>query len=188
MIGSQLTPNAQQQHVLQPPATDGGAIASLVLGIIGVMGCLALAGIPALILGVTARRRITQSGGTRQGEGLAIAGIILGALGLLETLGAVAIAVPLVLSARGGYRQAQSNNARTSAHAIQAAADLWRVDHADDCPTAAQLEADGELSPSSTIDDPWGMPYVIDCTSSTTSVRSFGPDRTDGTADDVEAR
>jgi Domain of unknown function (DUF4190)/Protein of unknown function (DUF2510) len=53
--------------------TDGYAIASLITGIVGVP-------IVPLVLGVIARNRIRESGGLKEGNGLAIAGIILGSI------------------------------------------------------------------------------------------------------------
>jgi Domain of unknown function (DUF4190) len=55
--------------------TNGLAIASLVCGIVG---CFTITAIVAIVLGFVARNQIEQSGGTQQGSGMALAGIILG--------------------------------------------------------------------------------------------------------------
>jgi len=60
-------------------ATNGKAIASLVLGLVAF--CIWPAGIVALILGTMAKGEIDGSGGRQKGEGLAIWGIVLGVLG-----------------------------------------------------------------------------------------------------------
>jgi hypothetical protein len=60
------------------PATNGMAIASLVCGIGQIVGG-PIAGIAAIILGHQARRRIRQTG--EQGDGMAVAGLILGYIG-----------------------------------------------------------------------------------------------------------
>lgn len=57
------------------PRTNGLAIASLVCGIIG---CFSVTAIVAIVLGFIARNQIRESGGTQQGDGMALAGIILG--------------------------------------------------------------------------------------------------------------
>ncbi len=57
------------------PKTNGLAIASLVFGIIP---CTGITSILAIVLGFIARNQIEQSGGTQQGSGMALAGIILG--------------------------------------------------------------------------------------------------------------
>jgi len=65
--------------------TNGLAIASLVCGIVG---CFTITAIVAVVLGFVARNQIEKSGGTQQGSGMALAGIILGfvwiGLGFIE--------------------------------------------------------------------------------------------------------
>jgi hypothetical protein len=56
--------------------TNGFAIASLVLGILGGFACFGW--ILALVFGYMARSQIDASGGMQRGRGMAIAGIILG--------------------------------------------------------------------------------------------------------------
>jgi hypothetical protein len=69
-----------------PPvaATNGKATASLVTGIASLVlsWCcgLGLAGVVAIALGVKARKEIAASGGTQQGDGLALGGIVTGAI------------------------------------------------------------------------------------------------------------
>ena len=55
--------------------TNGSAIASLVLSILGLFGIGSLLGI---VFGHRARREIRASGGYEGGEGLATAGIVIG--------------------------------------------------------------------------------------------------------------
>ena len=55
--------------------TNGSAVASLVLSVVGLCGIGSLLGI---IFGHRARREIRQSGGYQGGDGLALAGIIIG--------------------------------------------------------------------------------------------------------------
>jgi Domain of unknown function (DUF4190) len=59
------------------PKTSGAAIASLVCGILGFLTG-PITGIPALITGHIARKRIRNSGGTLAGSGMALTGLILG--------------------------------------------------------------------------------------------------------------
>ena len=65
--------------------TSGRATTSLVLGIASVVVCCLgpLLGIPAIVLGVAARREIGRSEGRTSGDGLALGGIISGVLGSL---------------------------------------------------------------------------------------------------------
>jgi hypothetical protein len=64
-----------------PKRSDGMAIASLVTGITSIFCCGLITGIPAIILGLLARNRITRSSGALGGGGMATAGVILGFAG-----------------------------------------------------------------------------------------------------------
>lgn len=67
-----------------PPKTNGFAIASLVLGILGLfLFYTVLLPLLAVIFGGIAMYQINQSQGQQQGRGLAIAGLVLGILGLV---------------------------------------------------------------------------------------------------------
>src|SRR5438270_10518057 len=82
-VPSQYPPQAQPYRPYQPPKTDGGAIASMVLGIASVALCLTfVAGIPAIILGHISLSRIKKSMGRLKGEGMALTGLILGYISL----------------------------------------------------------------------------------------------------------
>lgn len=68
------------------PRNDGRAITSLVLGITS-LACAGYLGIilavPAVVFGVRARRTIAASNGWRRGDGMAVAGIVLGIIGIV---------------------------------------------------------------------------------------------------------
>lgn len=66
--------------------TDGRATASMVLGILSLVCAGLLTGIPAVILGFMARGDIERSEGAKTGAGLALAGMITGAIGTLISL------------------------------------------------------------------------------------------------------
>jgi hypothetical protein len=65
--------------------TSSGAVTALVLGIASIVVCCLgpLLGVPAIIVGVRARKEIGSSEGRTGGDGLALGGIIAGALGSL---------------------------------------------------------------------------------------------------------
>jgi hypothetical protein len=69
----------QQPMYVQRPATNGKAVASLVLGILCLYG---IGSILALIFGFMARNEIDASGGAQTGRGMATAGIVLGFIGI----------------------------------------------------------------------------------------------------------
>jgi predicted acyltransferase len=60
--------------------TSGLAIASLVTGLL--FWCLVVPGIVAVVLGYLALEEIADSGGRKRGRGMAIAGIVLGWVGI----------------------------------------------------------------------------------------------------------
>lgn len=66
-----------------PRQTSGLAIASLVLSIIWVLG---LGSLLAVIFGFVARKDIKRSAGLKGGDGLAVAGIVIGIVGLVGAI------------------------------------------------------------------------------------------------------
>lgn len=84
-------PSSQPWGAVPPPGygyatasrTNGLAIASLVLGILWLGG---VGSILALVFGYIAKSQIDASGGTEGGRSLAVAGIVLGYVGLGLTL------------------------------------------------------------------------------------------------------
>ena len=58
----------------------------MILGILGPLCCGIFTAIPALILGIMARKEIDASGGNQTGRGMAIAGIILGIVGIIVSI------------------------------------------------------------------------------------------------------
>ncbi len=90
------------------PVPSGMAIASMVLGIIGVLGAAILTSVPAIICGHIARRQIRDAEGRVGGEGMALTGLILGylttALSVLA-IGFVIVMMWFVVDAAGssGY-------------------------------------------------------------------------------------
>ncbi len=82
--------------MMAPPRTNGYAVASLICGV-GQFFFLTFASIPAVILGHMARRRIRQTG--EQGDGMALAGLILGWIGIGITVIVAAFVVAVVATA-----------------------------------------------------------------------------------------
>lgn len=62
------------------PQAEKGATTSLVLGIVGFFVCGIILGPAAVIEGVKARKRIRESNGMLTGDGMALAGIVLGSI------------------------------------------------------------------------------------------------------------
>ena len=81
----------------QARKTNGMAIASLVLSLVWVCG---IGSILAIVFGFQAKGQIDRSGGAEEGRGLAIAGIVVGFLGLAFPL--LALLFTLAPSAGSG--------------------------------------------------------------------------------------
>jgi len=96
-------PAAAPAGPLPDARTDGKAVASLILGIGGLTFFSIFAGIPAVILGHMSRSNIKKSMGALKGEGMALAGLIMGYISFLAIpfiLIIAAIAIPNLLRAR----------------------------------------------------------------------------------------
>jgi hypothetical protein len=91
-----------QPIYVQRPATNGKAVASLVLGILCLYG---IGSILALIFGFIARKEIDASGGSQSGRGMATAGIVLGFIGIGIMLLLIALILFSVPTSSGGQFQ-----------------------------------------------------------------------------------
>ncbi len=97
----------------QPEAPkEGKATASMVLGILSLL-CLGIfAGIPAIILGHISRSNIRKSMGRLKGDGMALAGLIMGYISVAYTavvfMIIMAIAIPNLIQARKTANEASA--------------------------------------------------------------------------------
>ena len=84
------------------------------------------------------------------------------------------------------FKEAKIKTAATGCQTVKQAAELYMsMDAAGDaCPTIQDLVGNKRLEASKT-DDPWGMPYKINCAEGEIHVSSSGNDRKDGTPDDI---
>lgn len=80
------TPNPGFPGNQPMPQSNKKAMWSMILGIISIVCCGILAGIPALILGNQAKAEIAASHGGQTGEGQAKAGVILGWISIALTI------------------------------------------------------------------------------------------------------
>lgn len=120
-----------------PPQTSGKAVASLICGLLSFVTCI-FTGIPAFILGIWGLSDIGKSDGRLTGKGMAITGMITGAMGSSITVIGILVALllPAVSAARDAARRVQTmNNLKIIAMAIQG----YEVDHGQ-FPWAAQGE------------------------------------------------
>jgi hypothetical protein len=111
------------------PQRSGLALASMILGICGIVLCLGpLTGIPAVICGHMAQSKIKQSGGVIGGGGMAVAGLITGYISFLwivVTLMLAAIAIPNFIKAK---QKAEQNLCVNNLKSIQGAKEQWAIE------------------------------------------------------------
>jgi hypothetical protein len=130
-------------EIPQQPKTSALAIWSLVLGILSLACFSILAAIPGVICGHKALSRIKHSGGLISGQGLAIAGLVTGYLGIAWAIIFIpmmmAIAIPNFVKAR---ETAQTNACINNLRQIDAAKNEWALENnktTNDIPTAQDL-------------------------------------------------
>jgi len=109
---------------------------------------------------------------------------------LIEVLIVVAIlsliAAGVTVAVFPKLKEAQVRTTEGNAREIRAAVNRWRgLKGGSDCPTISQLVQDKEIDSASKTDDAWGTPYKITCTEDDVIVVSAGPDKKEGTADDI---
>ena len=92
-------PGYRPPGYVRPLPTDGMAVASLILAIVGFFICPVVGGALGIIFGYVAKGNIRNSGGTLGGDGLATWGIILGFINLALVVIGVIIAIIVVLAA-----------------------------------------------------------------------------------------
>jgi hypothetical protein len=126
-----------------PPRNSALAIWSLVLGILSLTCFSIFSAIPGVICGHQALSKIKQSSGTLTGQGLAIAGLVTGYLGILWAVIVIplmlAIAIPNFVKARD---TAQANVCIENLKVIDTAKNQWALENkktSTDTPTESDL-------------------------------------------------
>jgi len=95
------------------PQTNGKATAALWTGVgalVLVLCCIGgLLGVVPIVLGLKARSEIRSSGGRQSGDGLALTGIILGALAVLASLALIALVAVLFANGSSAFERYDSS-------------------------------------------------------------------------------
>lgn len=131
----------QHKATLPKARRHGLAITSLVLGILGIVPCFILAGLPAIITGFMAKTRATQRPEEFGGRGMALAGIVLGLLSLITT---VLFLVALNAAFRQGQRQVGEFSCVNNLRRVGIAMQIHAIDHGGAYP-ASLLELTNTL-------------------------------------------
>jgi general secretion pathway protein G len=83
-------------------------------------------------------------------------------------------------------KKANIKAAAIACDTIRGATMQWKALHpSEDCPTVEQLKTEKELDTGFSLKDPWGTPFKVSCDSDEISCSSSGPDRKEGTDDDI---
>ena len=69
-----------------PPQNEPLAMWAMISGILSLVCCGCIAGLPAIVMGHMSLGKIAKSGGVLGGKGMAMAGLILGYLSLVLTI------------------------------------------------------------------------------------------------------
>ena len=107
------------------PKNSGLAICSLVFALIGLI-TVGIFSIPAVIIGHLALRRIKVSAGTLSGRGLAMAGLIIGYLGIVFIPILVAVGFAAGKAATGKVRDLKT---RSAAIALDASIEQFHIEY-----------------------------------------------------------
>lgn len=95
------------------------------------------------------------------------------------------VAAPMVMNQ---WTLSRQRTALLNAQGFRQATNVWRLRmNNDDCPTPARLIQDKVIDRGAQPRDPWDNEFAIECDDGGVTVRSAGPDRRLGTADDVIA-
>ena len=78
-------------------------------------------------------------------------------------------------------------SSRSDANQIQIAAQSFRAQHSEGCPTLSQLEEEHFLDRAARADDAWGNRFRIHCKDDQITVSSAGPDGEANSKDDIRA-
>ena len=134
--GEFLTPGAlpvasavESQSPAGPPNFSGPAVASLTLGIIGVLTYFifvgAVFGVAALILGIAALRRIKARRAQLKGRGMAIAGVILGGLSIVLTILLIIALIDILGPHHRAALASYDHSAQSAGRNAKLAEEIW---------------------------------------------------------------
>jgi general secretion pathway protein G len=111
-------------------------------------------------------------------------------LTLVELVIVITIIGVLTAAISIGVLQAQKRAnlgaAKTACSTVRQATMQWKaINPGADCPTVEQLKTEKDLDTGFSLKDPWGSYYKVACDSDEITCTSPGPDRKEGTEDDI---
>jgi general secretion pathway protein G len=111
-------------------------------------------------------------------------------LTLVELVIVITIIGVLTAAISIGVMQAQKRAnlgaAKTACNTVRQATMQWKAVHpGEDCPTVDILRHEKDLDTGFNPKDPWGQLYKVSCDSDEITCYSNGPDKKEGTEDDI---
>jgi general secretion pathway protein G len=83
-------------------------------------------------------------------------------------------------------KRANTGAAQTACNTVRQATMQWMAVHPGaDCPSVDTLKTDKDLDTGFSAKDPWGGPYKVSCEADEITCTSPGPDKKEGTDDDI---
>ncbi len=131
--------------------SSGFAIASLILGLLS-FGCAFFTGIPAAICGVIALLQISKSKGGFKGEGMAIAGMVTGLVGMI--FGTAVLASILIPVFSAATESAKANQSLMRAKKICTGCRMYASDHGGKYPNSLEELVPDYVQDKSDLSDP----------------------------------
>lgn len=122
------------------------------------------------------RTRSTQSRPSR--------GFTLFELGAVLATG-LALCTGVLWAATDTQDRDRTAEAERAAQTLRGAAESWRRDNPNGCPTVSVLKHEAYLEPEARTDDPWGQRFQLRCGDDRVIVVSPGRDGKPNTADDI---
>ena len=127
-----------------------------------------------------ARAFLRARSARRASRGLTLVELVI----VITIIGVLTAAISIgVLQAQ---KRANLGAAKTACSTVRQATMQWKaINPGGDCPTVEELKAEKDLDTGFNLKDPWNNPYKLNCDSDEITCTSAGPDRKEGTEDDI---
>ena len=125
----------------------------------------------------TANQRTLRRAASR---GLTLVELII----VITIIGVLTAAISVgVLAAK---KTADVRTTKIACNTARDAVSMWKSNHpSDDCPTIEQLKQEKQLGSDFNVKDPWNNPLKLACDTDEVTCTTAGPDRKEGTDDDI---